>query len=70
MACLETLTNKWASTETIHSWNHYNLPAYYETANIRSKKRTPQNSNQLAKEMELLGENQPRLAPTVLWAKC
>lgn len=36
---------------------------------MRSKKITPQNSNQRAREMELLGENQPGLAPTVLWGK-
>lgn len=36
------------------------LPAYCKRANIRSRKITPQNSNQLAREMELPGENQPR----------
>lgn len=36
------------------------LPAYCKTGNIRSRKITPQNSNQLAREMELLGKYKPR----------
>lgn len=59
MACTDTSTHKWQAQRKSRSGTTY-LPAYCKRANIRSRKITLQNSNQLAREMELPGENQPR----------